>query len=115
MRLQWTVQALSDLSRLHDFLAPANPTAAARAVQALVKAPAKLLSLPRMGELLSEFDPREVRRILVGSYEVRYEITNETITVLRLCTRERTASYFPVPENRAKCWQYPRSEARPCR
>jgi plasmid stabilization system protein ParE len=89
MRLQWTGQALSDLSRLHDFLAPFNPQAAARAVQALVSAPTKLLSLPRMGEQLSEFAPREVRRILVGSYEIRYEIAGETIIVLRLWhTRE---------------------------
>jgi plasmid stabilization system protein ParE len=89
MRLQWTAQALSDLSRLHDFLAPVNPQAAARAVQALVNAPTKLLSRPRMGPQLFEFEPREVRRILVGSYEIRYEIAGETITVLRLWhTRE---------------------------
>lgn len=29
---------------------------------------------PRIGERLEEFEPREVRRILVGHYEMRYEI-----------------------------------------
>ena len=33
---------------------------------------------------LEEFDPREVRRILVGDYELRYEIQTSTIYVLRL-------------------------------
>ncbi len=37
-------------------------------------APASLAVNPRIGEKLDEFDPREVRRILVGKYEIRYEI-----------------------------------------
>jgi hypothetical protein len=48
-----------------------------------------LLEHPRLGEKLEEFKPREVRRILVGQYEMRYEIQGSTIYVLRLWhTRE---------------------------
>jgi len=58
-------------------------------VQSLTTAPAKLLAQPRIGEKLEEFDPREVRRILVGRYEMRYEIQQSTIYILRLWhTRE---------------------------
>jgi len=89
MRLQWTSKAMSDLARLHEFLAAVNRTAAARAVQALVAAPGKLLEQPRIGERLDEFEPREVRRLLVGKYELRYELQEESIYVLRLWhTRE---------------------------
>ena len=89
MELKWTSKALSDLVRLRDFLAPANSQAAARAVQSLAAAPVRLIEYPRIGEKLEEFEPREVRRILVGNYEIRYEIQNTTISVLRLWhTRE---------------------------
>lgn len=89
MELKWAGKALSDLVRLHEFLAPVNKPAAARAVQALTKAPAILLSNPRLGEQLFQFAPREVRRILVGEYEIRYEIRDSTLYVLRLWhTRE---------------------------
>lgn len=89
MELKWTSKALSDLARLYDFLAPASKPAAARAVQAITAAPASLLVNPRIGEKLDEFDPREVRRILAGKYEIRYEIQESTIYVLRLWhTRE---------------------------
>ena len=89
MELKWTGKALSDLVRHYKFLAPVNKLAAARSVQALTKAPASLLANPRIGERLFEFDPREVRRILVGHYEMRYEIQASTIYVLRLWhTRE---------------------------
>ncbi len=89
MKLKWTSRALSDLARLYDFLALANKPAAAQTVQALTVAPATLLRNPRIGERLEEFDPREVRRIIVGHYEMRYEIQGSIIYLLRLWhTRE---------------------------
>ncbi len=90
MQLKWTSKALSDLARLYAFLAPVNQPAAARTVQALTHAPTTLLANPRIGEQLFQFEPREVRRMLVGEYEVRYEILDADIFVLRLWhTREQ--------------------------
>jgi plasmid stabilization system protein ParE len=89
MPIKWTSKAQSDLARLYEFLAPINKPAAVRAVRALVAAPSTLLLHPRIGEKLEEFDPREVRRIRVGKYEIRYEIQESTIYLLRLWhTRE---------------------------
>jgi len=89
MELKWTSKALSDLTCLYEFLAPVNKSAAARAVQALTKSPTILLTNPRIGEQLFQFQPREVRRILIGAYAVRYEIQASIIYVLRLWhTRE---------------------------
>ena len=89
MELKWTSKGLSDLVRLYEFLAPVNKPAAAKIVQALTKAPAILLTNPRIGEQLFEFEEQEVRRILVGDYEMRYEIQGTTVYILRLWhTRE---------------------------
>lgn len=89
MELKWTSKALSDLARLYEFLAPVNKSAAAHTVQSLSSAPETLLENSRIGERLEEFDPREVRRIFVGHYEMRYEIQESAIYVLRLWhTRE---------------------------
>ncbi len=55
-----------------------------RTVQSLTQAPIILLTHPRMGEQLFQFEPREVRRIFAGEYEIRYELTGQTIYVLRL-------------------------------
>lgn len=89
MELKWTSKGLSDLARLYEFLAPVNGQAAARTVQSLTAAPVSLLANPRIGEKLEEFEPREVRRIIVGHYEMRYEIQESTLYVLRFWhTRE---------------------------
>jgi len=84
MVLKWTNNALSDLARLFDFLAAINRPAAARIVQSLVAAPAKLIEYPRIGERLEEFNPRDVRRIIVNHYELRYEVKASNIYILRL-------------------------------
>ncbi len=84
MEVKWTNKALSDLARLYEFLAPVNRQAAARVVRSLTVVPLRLLEHPRIGEKLDEFEPREVRRILVDRYEIRYEIRDSTIYVLRL-------------------------------
>ena len=89
MELKWTGKAISDVTRLYTFLASVNQAAAVRTVQSLTSAPTSLLANPRLGESLEEFEPREVRRILVAHYEIRYEIQKSTIYVLRLwLTRE---------------------------
>jgi len=84
MRIKWTSKALSDLVRLYEFLAAKNKQAAAHEVQSLSAAPDRLLEQARIGEKLDEFDPREVRRIVVGRYEMRYEIQEAIIIVLRI-------------------------------
>jgi plasmid stabilization system protein ParE len=84
MTIKWTSKALSDLVRLYEFLAIKNKPAAARTVQALSAAPSRLLDQARIGEQLEEFNPREVRRLVVGTYEMRYEIQEAIIYVLRI-------------------------------
>lgn len=89
MKVRWADEALSDLERLHDFLAPQNKTAAKAVVKSLRKATIKLASHPRIGLKLEGYEAREVRRIIVASYEIRYEIYGDMIRVLNLWhTRE---------------------------
>ncbi|TPE64469.1 type II toxin-antitoxin system RelE/ParE family toxin [Sandaracinobacter neustonicus] len=91
MTVQWTSKASSDLVRLYQHLSPVAPEAAARVVQQLSRAPDRLLEYPRLGEKLEAYAPREVRRIIVGNYEMRYEIAGGVIFVLRLwhCREDR--------------------------
>jgi plasmid stabilization system protein ParE len=90
MKIYWTGRALSDLVRLYEFLIPMNRAAAVRAVRSLTAAPMRLALHPRLGEKLEEFEPREVRRILVHSYEMRYEVREDRIFIVRVWhTREQ--------------------------
>ena len=55
----------------------------------LVAGAKRIPTHPRLGARLPEFDPREVRRVLVGDYELRYELTESDVFILRIFhTRE---------------------------
>jgi plasmid stabilization system protein ParE len=89
MQLKWTASAMADIGRLHDFLVVINEPAAAKTVQMLTAAPNSLLLNPFIGRRLEEFVPKQIRRIIVGQYEMRYEINDATIYILRVWhTRE---------------------------
>lgn len=97
MKIVWTRRASADLIRLHAFLEPVAPDAAARVVQQLARAPDRLIEYPRIGEKLEAYEPREVRRIVVGHYEMRYEIAGAAIFILRLWhSREDRRESGPV-------------------
>ena len=75
--------------RLYEFLSPVNKIAAASLIQRLTKAPIQLLLYPKIGDKIDGFSEREVRRILVGNYEMPYELTKTDVYVLRIWhTRE---------------------------
>jgi plasmid stabilization system protein ParE len=74
----------ADLRRLQDFPADKSPRAAARVTQMLARGPDRLKDFPRMGARLDQFHEGEVRRIILGDYEMRYEIDAETLWVLQI-------------------------------
>jgi plasmid stabilization system protein ParE len=66
-----------------------SPRAAARVLQSLTAAARRLVERPRIGEKLEQYDPREVRRVLVGKHEMRYQVRAPGIFILRVWhTRE---------------------------
>ena len=70
-------------------MAAVDPARAVRVVEALVNRVERLTQLPRIGPRIPRYEPREVRRILIGDYELRYELKPSTIIVLRVWhTRE---------------------------
>ena len=82
--LKWTTKAHSDLVRLYEFLNPVSPAAAVRVVQHLVAGVRRIPAHPRLGTRMPEFARREVRKLLVADYEIRYELTDTDVFILRI-------------------------------
>lgn len=84
MALKWTVVANRDLVRLHSFLEPVDARAAARAVKHVLSGAKHIARHPRIGIRRSEFEPREVRQFFIGDYEIRYEVRELELIILRI-------------------------------
>ena len=89
MALRWTTSARADLVRLHEFLEPVNARAAALAVRHIVAGAKRIPARPRLGQRMRQFTGREVRRLPIGDYEIRYELAGRDVFLLRIFhTRE---------------------------
>lgn len=84
MKVRWTGKASSDLVILTEFLSPKSRRAAARVVQMLHAAPSRLRDQPRIGEQIENAGPREIRRLLIGDYEMHYEVRSDEIWIARI-------------------------------
>ncbi len=84
MRLIWSPGSREDLARLHQFLAPKNRPAATNTLRLLRAAALRLVDHLRLGERLEMIEFREVRRIFVHNYEIRYEVRSNGILILRI-------------------------------
>jgi len=89
MKINWSRDAVRDLVRLHDFVAGINPITARRIIFNLHQAASQLGQSPRQGRRLDGFGGAEIRRLIVARYELRYEILDNAIYILRIWhTRE---------------------------
>jgi len=53
-------------------------------VRAIFSRIERIPTQPRLAERLARFGSREVRRVLVAKYEIRYDLTNSDVVVLRI-------------------------------
>jgi plasmid stabilization system protein ParE len=85
MKIQYTPEAVDDLNRLREFISEKNPYAAQRVAGELLEGINKLLTSPKMGiPVVRAPDPSIIRDLFVGSYTIRYLLTDELIYILRL-------------------------------
>lgn len=82
---------MADLNRLYEFVARVNPRAAENLIETLIFAPDRLLDHPRLGVRHEPMTTDEVRRLVVGNYEVRYQVQDPDISILRIfhCKEDR--------------------------
>lgn len=84
MRVDWSAAARRDLFRLEAFLRPVNPRAGARVVRTLVDAAAKLPEFPSIAPRIEVHEGRDVRSLMVGDYNMHYEVTRDVINIVRV-------------------------------
>ncbi|WP_081716391.1 type II toxin-antitoxin system RelE/ParE family toxin [Asticcacaulis sp. AC460] len=83
-RVQWSSAARRDIFRLYDFLRDVNPRAAARIIQRLTEATRNLTAFPEQGRPVDNYVSQDVRSLIVGDYEIRYEVEDHRIYIVRI-------------------------------
>ncbi len=84
MEVLWTSSAHTDLVRIHEYLLRHSPHKAHQVIQHIVREAKNLLTHPFIGSPLDTYAPRIVRQLRIGDYELRYEITDTALYILRV-------------------------------
>jgi len=85
MKLSYSVESISDLARLREFIATHNPSAAQRIALEIKTAIKQLKQFPEIGlPVHRSTDPEMIRDLYIGKYLVRYLISNKHVFILRV-------------------------------
>jgi len=83
--ITWSDDALLDVVRLHDFLAPKSQEAAFRAVKTIQQGTQILKLHPEVGRLIDGLPP-QIRELVIdfgqGAYIVRYLLEDSGVVIL---------------------------------
>jgi plasmid stabilization system protein ParE len=85
VKLVYSQDAVADLTRLREFIANNDPTAANRIAADLVTRINGLCAFPEMGRSVSQApEPESVRDFIFGKYVVRYTVHGTALVILRI-------------------------------
>lgn len=84
MEILWTLKAQDDLERIYRFACQYNRQHADDVLDRLMMGTTELATHPRVGVSQQRYEPREVRKVLFGDYEVHYEIRDNAIYIVDL-------------------------------
>jgi plasmid stabilization system protein ParE len=81
-RVVWTEIAWSDLEAAADHIAKDSPNYAAAFVREVRDAARSLAYLAERGRVVPEFDDPSIRELLVRSYRLVYQVTEEAVHII---------------------------------
>jgi len=76
-RIRWSVEAVDDLTAIHDYIARNSPRYAAATVARLVGAVDRLRKFPASGRVVPELGDPAVREVIYGTYRIMYEVRTD--------------------------------------
>ncbi len=83
--LDYSPEAVEDLSRLRSFIAQHNPNAAQKISKKLLENIKRLIDFPFLGKPVSQApEPEKIRDLITGQYVVRYLTHEQQLYILRI-------------------------------
>ena len=82
MKVFWTQTAINHLSSIYNYISQNSPQYAQRIVERLTRRSEQIASFPLSGRIVPEFETKQIREIIEGSYRIIYYIKSEQIDIL---------------------------------
>lgn len=82
MKVFWTDTAVQHLSAIYAYIAQNSPGYAQRLIDRLTRRSEQIAKFPLSGRTVPEFETKQIREVIEGSYRIIYYIKPEQIDIL---------------------------------
>ncbi|MEH1901891.1 MAG: type II toxin-antitoxin system RelE/ParE family toxin [Nostoc sp.] len=82
MKVFWTETAVNHLSSIYTYIFQNSPHYAQRLVERLTQRSEQIAQFPLSGRIIPEFETKQIREVIEGSYRIIYYIKSDQIDVL---------------------------------
>lgn len=82
MTVEWTNNAIGDLTAIYDFIAKDSPRYAVAMVDRLTARTSQLSMHPLSGQQVPEYRRDDIREVIEGVYRLIYLVMNDRIQIL---------------------------------
>ncbi|HLO84023.1 MAG TPA: type II toxin-antitoxin system RelE/ParE family toxin [Nostocaceae cyanobacterium] len=82
MKVFWTETAVNHLSSIYSYIAQNSPQYAQRLVERLTNRSEQIAQFPLSGRIVPEFESKQIREVIEGSYRIIYYIKPEQIDII---------------------------------
>ena len=82
MKVHWTDTAQQHLDAIYHFIAQDSPAYATRMVDRLTRRSQQIGEFPLSGRAVPEYEMKQIREVIEGSYRIVYYIKPDQIDVL---------------------------------
>ena len=82
MRVEWTTNAIGDLTAIYEYIAKDSPRYAVATVDRLIGRTSQLCDHPLSGQQVPEYRRDDLRELIEGVYRLIYHVTDDRIEIL---------------------------------
>ena len=82
MKVFWTETAVNHLSSIYSYISQNSPQYAQRLVERLTHRSEQIAQFPLSGRIVPEFETKQIREVIEGSYRLIYYIYPDQIDII---------------------------------
>ncbi len=82
MKVLWTQTAVNHLSSIYSYISQNSPQYAQRLVERLTHRSEQIAQFPLSGRIVPEFETKQIREVIEGSYRIIYYIKPDQIDII---------------------------------
>ncbi|MEL6456904.1 MAG: type II toxin-antitoxin system RelE/ParE family toxin [Cyanobacteria bacterium J06621_15] len=82
MKIFWTETAVNHLSSIYNYISQNSPQYGQRIVEKLTNRSEQIAQFPLSGRIVPEFETKQIREVIEGSYRIIYYIKTDQIDII---------------------------------